>query len=528
MSARAAPTSSSASSPRRSRAAIRRSSRRLDRARATGSVASIAHGAIERVKDVRAPGSAVHSRPRALLAATTAMNARARGWVAPSTRNRSNALGAFVQQPAKGDRHAAGDGRTFGGTGQRLRQDTAHGPAAGYGMPGSMPGRVHGAPVGFGCVSLACGAVPARHRRRRHRRQRRADPRRAWPGPRRTAPIWPPSPSWPSPDTRPRTCSSSPAFVADNLAALATVASATAGCVALVGFVDIVGHDSVSDAVARADGAGVVAREAAIRGAPRQLRNALAVCVGGDVVGVYHKRRLPNYGVFDEERWFAPGTSDLELYEIAGVPVGVSVCEDLWFARRAHRRPGRRRGPGSIVNVNASPYLDRPRSRPPGRGPPARGRGRMCRRLREPGGWSGRARLRRRFVRRGPHRRRWWPPPRSSSRPCSPSTSMSPETRPADRPGLAVGRSSCPSSPSASAARAVGARRRRAPSLDPDAEVYEALVLGTRDYLAKNGFLDAVVGLSGGVDSALVATVAVDALGRRPRPRPGHAVALLE
>ena len=53
-------------------------------------------------------------------------------------------------------------------------------------------------------------------------------------------------------------------------------------------------------------------------------------------------------------------------------------------------------------------------------------------------------------------------------------------------------------------------------------------MLGTRDYLAKNGFVDAVVGLSGGVDSALVATVAVDALGCRPRPRPGHAVALLE
>src|ERR1700722_15423651 len=58
-----------------------------------------------------------------------------------------------------------------------------------------------------------------------------------------------------------------PAFVADNLAALQRVAAATAGCVALIGFVDIVGHDSVAEAVSRADGSGIVAREAAIRGA---------------------------------------------------------------------------------------------------------------------------------------------------------------------------------------------------------------------------------------------------------------------
>ena len=49
--------------------------------------------------------------------------------------------------------------------------------------------------------------------------------------------------------------------------------------------------------------------------------------------------------------------------------------------------------------------------------------------------------------------------------------------------------------------------------LDPEAEVYEALVLGTRDYMGKNGFADAVIGLSGGIDSSLVAAIAVDALG---------------
>ena len=70
--------------------------------------------------------------------------------------------------------------------------------------------------------------------------------------------------------------------------------------------------------------------------------------------------------------------------------------------------------------------------------------------------------------------------------------------------------------------------RRWPPVLDPEAEVYEALVLGTRDYLAKNGFTDAVIGLSGGIDSSLVAAVAVDALGPGPRARGDHAVAVLE
>lgn len=305
-----------------------------------------------------------------------------------------------------------------------------------------------------------------------------------------------------------------PAFVADNLVALQRVAAATAGCVALVGFVDIVGHDSVADAVSRADGSGVVAREAAIRGAPRRLRNALAVCAGGDVLGVYHKRRLPNYGVFDEERWFAPGTTDLELYAVAGVPVGVSVCEDLWFAAGpiAVQAAG---GARLVVNVNASPYAI------------GRGADRLAvarQRVAESGcaiayvnqvggqdelvfdGGSFVVDRTGTLVAAAPqftesiltvdieapdsvHR----PTPGDGSRPAG------------DLPVVPV--SAAPRAAETRPAPPVE------PALDPDAEVYGALVLGTRDYLAKNGFVDAVVGLSGGVDSALVAAVAVDALG---------------
>jgi NAD+ synthase (glutamine-hydrolysing) len=304
-----------------------------------------------------------------------------------------------------------------------------------------------------------------------------------------------------------------PAFVADNLAALQRVASATAGCVALVGFVDIVGHDSVSDAVARADGAGVVAREAAIRGAPRRLRNALAVCAGGDVVGVYHKRRLPNYGVFDEERWFAPGTSDLKLYEVAGVPVGVSVCEDLWFAAGpiAAQAAG---GARLIVNVNASPYAI-------GRGADrlavARQRvaeaGCAIAYVNQVGGqdelvFDGGSFVVDRTGAVVAAAEQFVETiltvdvevAETAHRPATIETSRSghlPVVRVTAQPRHAEARPLPP----------------LPPALDPEAEVYGALVLGTRDYLAKNGFVDAVIGLSGGVDSALVASIAVDALG---------------
>jgi NAD+ synthase (glutamine-hydrolysing) len=304
-----------------------------------------------------------------------------------------------------------------------------------------------------------------------------------------------------------------PAFVAHNFAALQRVASATGGCVALVGFVDVVGHDSVSDAVSRADGAGVVAREAAIRGAPRRLRNALAVCAGGGVLGVYHKRRLPNYGVFDEERWFAPGTSDLELYEVAGVPVGVSVCEDLWFASGPIAVQA---GAGArlIVNINASPYLI---GREADRLAVARQRvaesGCAIAYVNQVGGQDELVFDGGSFV--VDHTGAV-----VAAAPQFAETILTvdvevPETlRRRSTIDASLGRD-LPVVPVSVEARDTVARPAPPlpPALDGDAEVYAALVLGTRDYLAKNGFGDAVVGLSGGIDSALVATVAVDALG---------------
>jgi len=119
-----------------------------------------------------------------------------------------------------------------------------------------------------------------------------------------------------------------PAFVVDNREALDRVAAAAGRCAAVVGFVD-------------ADG--------------DELYNALAVCHEGRVVGTYRKRRLPNYEVFDERRYFTNGSDPLELYRIGGVRVGVTICEDAWAADGPVADNGRG-GAEVIVNLNGSPF----------------------------------------------------------------------------------------------------------------------------------------------------------------------------
>src|SRR5580704_16769917 len=121
-----------------------------------------------------------------------------------------------------------------------------------------------------------------------------------------------------------------PGFVADNLIALEKVAAATGRCAVVVGFV-----------APSADG--------------NRLANAAAVCAGGRVVGTYAKHLLPNYGVFDEQRWFVPSTVPPTLFEVAGAWVGVSICEDVWFADGPVAREGQD-GADVVVNINASPY----------------------------------------------------------------------------------------------------------------------------------------------------------------------------
>jgi NAD+ synthase (glutamine-hydrolysing) len=236
-----------------------------------------------------------------------------------------------------------------------------------------------------------------------------------------------------------------------------------------------------------------------------RLVNAAAVCAGGRVLGRYFKRLLPNYGVFDEQRWFVPGRGPAGQYLVAGVPVGMSICEDMWFAGGPMAEQAAA-GAGLLVNLNASPYS----------------RGRRQERL---------AVLADRVVETG----------------CAivyvnqvggqDELVFDGASLVVGSDGLIVGSASqfieevllvdleveVDSSAVGNGVVVVSSEPRSAPGdrkiggtvqpLGPDAEVYEALVLGTRDYVAKNGFTDAVIGLSGGIDSSLVAVVAVDALG---------------
>ena len=117
-------------------------------------------------------------------------------------------------------------------------------------------------------------------------------------------------------------------FVRDNLAALEALARATAdGCAVLTGFVD------------RSD---------------RGLHNAAALLRDGVVEAKYHKVQLPNYGVFDEKRYFEPGDAACSV-RIADSDLGISVCEDAWWPG-ALWEEYRRRGVRIVPNINGSPY----------------------------------------------------------------------------------------------------------------------------------------------------------------------------
>ena len=280
-----------------------------------------------------------------------------------------------------------------------------------------------------------------------------------------------------------------PGFVADTEAALARIAGHTGRCTAVIGYVD----------------------------ADFDLFNAAAVCADGRILGTYRKRLLPNYAVFDEARYFTPGNESdpLELYVIGGVKVGISICEDIWSpdGPLAVQADG---GAELAVNINASPYH--------------RGKGAYRERMlatraadshsalvyvNQVGGQDelvfdgcslafdadGNLLARgKQFVEdlvvvevpiAAVYRQRLLDPRGRESQVALPTVLVSTEP---------VEQSERISNPVAE-------------PMDAIDELYHALVLGTRDYCAKNGFTDVVIGLSGGIDSTLVAVIAADALG---------------
>ncbi len=265
-------------------------------------------------------------------------------------------------------------------------------------------------------------------------------------------------------------------FVADNRAALDRVIAASGGLTAVVGFVDAAGG---------------------------AIYNSAAIIHDGDLVDVYHKHLLPNYGVFDEQRYFRAGTST-RVYGVGGASVAVNVCEDIWrpdgpIAEQAAL------GAGLIVNINGSPYH----------------RGKREEReamLAERAGQTGAAIAYVNVV--GGQDELVFDGGSIILSPSGETLARAPQFEEAlvvcdipldDRaPGTGDGYI---------AVCGPAAERRpipppiRAPALDDVAEVYAALVTGTRDYAHKSGFGKAIVALSGGIDSSLVAAIAADALG---------------
>jgi NAD+ synthase (glutamine-hydrolysing) len=252
-----------------------------------------------------------------------------------------------------------------------------------------------------------------------------------------------------------------PGFIADGVKALNNVVRKTRSCTAIIGFAE--------------------------RTRGGSLHNSACIARDGKRVGVYRKRHLPNTAVFDEQRYFKEGRGGHKLWDIAGLRCGVSVCEDAW---RAVDGPIARQGAlgaDLILNINASPY------------------------------YAGRWREREEVVR---------------ARALEASAPVVYVNQVGGQDELVFdGGSMIMSASGELLARlpqfeeaveivdldvAGGGRvtpAPMAPTCDLDEEIYNALVTGVRDYVHKNGFTDVVIALSGGIDSSLVAAVAVDAFG---------------
>ena len=286
-------------------------------------------------------------------------------------------------------------------------------------------------------------------------------------------------------------------FVRRNIECLHRIISASKGITAVVGFVNL----------------------------DDDLFNAAAVVSNGELMGIHHKFHLPNYGVFDEERYFRSGR-DTQVYGLDGVVFGVEICEDSWYAEGPHRLQALLGDAQIVIVINSSPFhagkwqfreemlatrasdnscffvygnlvggqdelvfdghsmVFGPDGRTICRGPAFEEALVLAdldmnevlhRRLAE-----ARHREEKEYALAGPplaqvERIQVPPVPRKAPRPELPPCLLEPPGR-----------------------------------LE---EIYKALMLGTRDYVEKNGFKRVVLGLSGGIDSALTAVIAVDALG---------------
>lgn len=283
-----------------------------------------------------------------------------------------------------------------------------------------------------------------------------------------------------------------PAFIADNLKALDVIRKAADGITVIVGFVD------------QAD----------------DNFNAAAVMAGKKLVHVYHKMHLPNYGVFDEKRYFNTGAST-PVFRYGNRSFGLCICEDIWYAHGPARTQALA-GAEVVININASPFHE---------GKQATREAMIAARARESSvvtaylntvgfqdeivfdGASFIVNERGELIARAAQYT-------EELLICDIDLESVDSVRRIDagRRDDAQRAHELVEFVDLPARKKTGSRKFRSPKIIPllehNQEVYEALVLGVRDYMAKNRFTGGLIGLSGGIDSALVATIAADALGK--------------
>ena len=260
-----------------------------------------------------------------------------------------------------------------------------------------------------------------------------------------------------------------PALMARVDEALLAIAEAARGITVIVGAPQRAGHAATEWSLGHQTAG------------PARLHNSLVVCLDGQITAVYHKQSLPNYQVFDEHRYFIPGDTPCCL-EVSGVRLGLLICEDVWVPEVVSAT--REAGAEILVVANASPFAE------------------------------------------GKHRER-----------------MAHLVDRARRTGLPVvylntvgGQDELVFDGGSMVIDGAGHVLAQAPFFETatlpltivdgtlqadwshsvpsdDALLYRALVTGVRDYLAKTGFQSTLLGLSGGIDSALTLQIAVDALG---------------
>ncbi len=277
-----------------------------------------------------------------------------------------------------------------------------------------------------------------------------------------------------------------PHFIEENMRSLQKVIDGCGGITAVVGFVD----------------------------SQEDIYNSIALIHNGKLVDTYHKIFLPNYGVFDENRYFKPG-AECPVYTLGGTIIGLNICEDIWFEVGPAKNQAES-GAEVIINISASPFHF---------GKSDLREDMLAKRARDNlaiivynnlvGGqdelvFDGNSMIldeTGRLIARGkqfqedliiadldiePVVRARLGDPRWSKKTSPVKLTLTVKPPSAEKPPLPD---------------------REEQTRTPSGEVYDALVTGTRDYVLKNGFQKVLIGLSGGIDSTLVAAIAVDALG---------------